>query len=202
MPNYRTQVTIQTADNLSANFATNTWHCAAGDLTELGLWHAALTTFYTTVDGEMSDLVKQTGGLQMKSYDLADPEPRAPVLTAGANLSTAGAPLPTECALVLSFQAVKQSGVPQARRRNRVYLPFLKATNNDSTGRPSATLISAVDGAATTLLAASGGGGASWVWTVYSPTDNLMEEVNDGWIDNEWDTQRRRGRKATSRSVF
>lgn len=202
MPTFRTQVTIATADNLNANFATNTWHCIAPDLTELALWHAALTTFYTAIDTQMSNLVLGTNGLRMKSYDLADPEPRAPVLTAQSNLTTGSAPMPTEVSLVMSFQAAQSSGVPQSRRRNRVYLPFIIQSANGTDARPNVTIINTVQAAAAALLAASGPSSGDWQWVVYSPTDSAFDLVDNGWIDNEWDTQRRRGRLATSRTTF
>lgn len=204
MPIYRTQVQIRTDDDLPANYATNTWHCIAPDLVELALWEVALQAFYQEVDAFMSVLVKQSGdALYLKSYDLDDTPPRAPVLEGPKSISPNNtAPLPTECALVMSFQAAQASGIPQARRRNRIYLPFLTSASNDSTGRPSASLISAVDTAGTNLLAASGPTSADWQWVVYSPTDNDIDLVDNGWIDNEWDTQRRRGRVATSRSTF
>lgn len=202
MPIYRTQVTIATEDNLAANYATNTWHCLAPDAVELALWHSALVTFYQAIDNQMSILVRGTNGLMMKSYDLADPEPRAPVLTFEADLSPAGPPLPTEVSLVLSFQADQTSGVRQARRRNRVYLPFLNTSANASDGRPLPGTITAIRGAAANLLQSSGPDQSSWQWVVYSPTDNQIDLVNNGWIDNEWDTQRRRGRVATSRTTF
>lgn len=204
MPIYRTQVQIQTADNTAANYATNTWHCSAPDLVELALWEAALLAFYTAVDGLFSNQVKQTGNnVYFKHYDLADPEPRAPVLEGPAAISpTALGGLPPEVALVMSFQAPKTSGVPQARRRNRIYLPFMTSNAGGSDGRPQASTLTTVVGAATTLLAASGPTSADWQWMVYSPTDDAIDLVDNGWVDNEWDTQRRRGRKATTRSTF
>ena len=202
MPTYRTQVTIATTDNVSANYATNTWHCLAPDLVELALWHSALLAFYQLIDVDFSNLVRTTDGCMMKSYDMADPEPRAPVLTFEGDLSPGGAPLPPEVSLVMSFQAAQSSGVPQARRRNRVYLPFYNAAANGIDGRPDSTTITPVITAATNLLAASGPTSSDWQWIVRSPTDNTIDIVDNGWVDNEWDTQRRRGRPSTSRSTF
>jgi hypothetical protein len=202
MPLYRTQVSIATADNVPANFATNTLHVFAPDLVELALWHSALLTFYQAIDVHMSDLVRNTNGLLMKSYDLDDPEPRAPVLTFSGNLTTSGSGLPTECAIVMSYQAVQESGISQARRRNRIYLPFMKATVNDSTARPSSAARTDIVNAAQALLNASGPTSSDWQWMVYSPTDDQFDLVDNGWVDNEWDTQRRRGRPATARSTF
>lgn len=200
---YRTQVTIRTADNIAANYATNTWHCIAPDLVELALWEAALTAFYQAVDVRISTLAGSTNALQFKHYDLNDPEPRAPVLTGQASLSPSGSPLPAEVALVMSFQGAQASGVPQARQRNRVFLPFLNTGAGHTDGRPSSSAVTTVTDAGAALLAASGPVAATdWVWVVYSPTTDTFVEVDNGWCDNEWDTQRRRGRVATSRTTF
>ena len=204
MPVYRTQVQLETDDNVPAHFATNTWHVSAPDLVELALWEAALTAFYNGVDAHFSNIMKQSGNnLYFKHYDLADPTPRAPVLEGPAACSpSSGLGLPTEVALVMSFQAPKSSGVPQARRRNRIYLPFITSNSNSTGSRPTSTVINAVQSAAATLLAASGPTSADWQWMVYSPTDDAIDLVDNGWIDDEWDTQRRRGRPSTSRTTF
>lgn len=204
MPLYRTQVQIIAADEIPANAATNTWHCFAPDLVELALWETALVAFYEDVSTYISSLAKPTSNnLYFKHYDLDDPEPRAPVLEGFRDYTpnTTGG-LPPEVSLVVSFQAPKTSGVPQARRRNRIYLPFLTAASNTSDGRPSGPLCTAVETAAADLLAASGPTSADWQWMVYSPTDAAFDLVDNGWIDNEWDTQRRRGRVATLRYTY
>lgn len=201
MPIYRTQFTVATTDNTAANFATNTFHCNAVDETNLALFNNAVRDFYLTIDAWMGSLVRTTNGLMWKSYDLADPEPRVPVLVGSATLAPAGtAPLPPEVSLCLSFQAVKASGQPQASRRNRVFLPFLDETQNSTDGRPSPTLVTGVANAADALWDASEAA-SDWSWIVHSPIGGDLAIV-DGWVDNEWDTQRRRGRPATSRTVF
>lgn len=202
MPLFSTQVTIETADNIAANFATNTWHVLAPDLVELALWHTALASFYQTIDTDFSNLVKTTDGLKMKSYNIEDPIPRAPVLTATATLAVGSNPIPTECSIVMSFQAAQSSGIPQARRRNRVFLPFFDTTALAATGRPASATQSNIITAATALLAASGPSSGDWQWMVYSPTDGQFDLVDNGWVDDEFDTQRRRGRPATSRVLF
>lgn len=202
MPFYTTQVTIPTVDNDVANFATNRFHFEADDLTALALCHGQLQTFYNSWRPRMSDLARQNTWT-IKSYDDTDPEPRAPVLETIFNLTTApaGAPLPPEVSLCLSFQGSRQSGVPQARRRGRVYLPFITAASNDTTGRPSAAAITVAQGMGQALLTASDAA-ATWSWLTFSAVAPGYAQVTDGWVDNEWDTQRRRGRRYTSRSLF
>lgn len=202
MPNYALQQTIPTADNLNANYATNIWHCQATDLVAAEDFAEAIQAFYVNWSPNLSSLVRQTGWTQ-KVYDLADPQPRYPVLERSFDLSSApsGGPLPPEVALVMSFQAERQSGVPQARKRNRVYLPFLDASVNGTDGRPNSSVIAAVQDSGADLLLASNAA-ADWTWMVYSKVLADVDIVDNGWIDNEWDTQRRRGRVATTRTVF
>lgn len=203
MPNYRSQFSINTADNIPANAATNTFHISAADVSNLEIANNAIRDFYLAIDSEFSSLARLTDGLTWKSYDLADPEPRAPVTMGSANLSlSAGDPLPPEVALCVSFQAAPTSGVPQARRRNRIYLPFFKEAGNGADGRPTSTLIDTIVAAAEDLWDLSEASTDDWDWVVYSPTNDTIYGIDNGWVDNEWDTQRRRGRPSTSRTVW
>jgi hypothetical protein len=203
MPDYITTAIIKTADNVAANYATNTYHFHADDLTALQLAHNALVTFYQAIDTNFSDMVNAgAGGLEVVSWDFDDTPPRAPVLRTLATLagfSING--LPPEVAICVSFQGTRLSGVPQARRRGRVYIPFLQETANDSTGRPASALITSLATAAGALLTASDSA-ATWAWEIWSAAGPGFTTVTDGWVDNEWDTQRRRGRVATSRTTF
>jgi hypothetical protein len=39
-------------------------------------------------------------------------------------------------------------------------------------------------------------------WLMYSKADNAYAKIESIWVDNAWDTQRRRGLKPTQRNVF
>jgi len=202
MPLYRSQFSIETADNVAANFATNTWYCTAGNPTELLGFNSAVLAFYGSIAVLMGNMVKATDQINWKSYDMNDPEPRAPILSASSTINPDNTTtLPAEVAMVMSFQAVKVSGSPQARRRGRVYLPFIKTSQNGSDGRPTSNIITVIANAGDVLVTASKTS-TTWKWGVYSPTDGVSRPVTDGWVDNEWDTQRRRGRVRTSRTLF
>jgi hypothetical protein len=122
--------------------------------------------------------------------------------------------LPNEVALCLSYQAVAISGESQARRRGRIFFGPLCNTANtlSATGecRPSAALVTALCGAATLLATPAATAAGDLVhWAVYSPTTDLTETIDDafqdvdnGWVDNSFDTQRRRGRDATARTTW
>lgn len=203
MPYYTSQAIVKTLDNVQANFATNTWHFFADDVAALGSAHTALLAFYAAVDQYMSALVSgAAGSIEIVAYNDEDAPPRAPVLrTTSFLVPGTGDPLPTEVSLCVSFQGSRLSGVPQARRRGRIYLPFMNEANNAADARPSTGLVVGVVAGAQGLLSASDAA-ASWNWVTYSTVAPGYATVTDGWVDNEWDTQRRRGRSSTSRTTF
>jgi hypothetical protein len=202
MPLYRTQVELAATSGNALDKATNVWHFIADDLTALNLALTQVTTFYNAIDGQMSGNVAATGH-RIRCYDLSDPEPRAPVVDQGlAGMTLGTTRTAPELAICVSFQAPRQSGVSQARRRGRLYLGPWKADVVDSTnGFPSAGALGVIGGAVQTLLDASQAA-ATWAWAVYSPTNAVAIEVTDAWLDNAFDVQRRRGVTATTRTTF
>lgn len=135
--------------------------------------------------------------LEVRFYDMEDPEPR-PILDQAKQTITKVAPGAREVALCLSFYANRN--IP--RRRGRLYLgPVAPATERPSDGFLNAAL--AMGDAFAAL------GGIDIDWGVFSPTDwrehptndaeDFFYPVTDCWCDDEWDTVRSRGRKATKR---
>lgn len=202
MPNYAVQMTLKTSNQNPADYVTNSWSFEADDLTALDLALDALEDFYNTIDPLYSESIVQNGH-ELKAYNRADPTPRAPVIERTFNFTTApsGDTLPHEVAVVMSFQGQKQSGVPQARQRGRVFIGPIDQIRCDSDGRPSAQTRTTLTGAGQDLLDASQAA-TTWIWDVWSTVNGLPSEVNNGWVDNAFDTQRRRGRVSTSRNVF
>lgn len=201
MPLYRTQVELAMTSGIPEDKATNVWWFLADDLSNLDLALTQLTTFYGAIDGELSGRVATTGH-RVRCYDMDDPEPRAPVKDQGlGTLTPSSTSLPTEVAMCISYQAARSSGVSQARRRGRLYIGPLKKTAVEDTGLPQAAMITVLQGAIQNLLDAAQAA-TTWDWVVYSPTDGLAVSVHDGWIDNAFDIQRRRGLTATSRVLF
>ena len=145
----------------------------------------------------------------LKIYNLEDPEPRPTVYDAAMALTLGTAPttgtVPPEVAVCLSYQAVAMAGVPQARRRGRVFLGGLgtqaifQGTVSSFPQVPSSqrTTIANAAIALGTSMAAD-----NWVWVVYSRVLGSTANVSNGWIDDEIDTQRRRGRGATTRTLW
>lgn len=145
---------------------------------------------------------------QFLFYDMADPEPRIPVSRTWtlANAQTNTDDLPEEVAVCVSFH-----GEPPitARRRGRLYLgPFSnRALSGDTAGggqspsRPNTGLTSAI--AATFNALREELTGLGWTWVIRStvPSVNYVPVVG-GWVDNAWDTQRRRGVDPTARTIW
>lgn len=202
MPAYSLQVTLIPSSNVNADASTNTWSCDADDTTAAVAFKDAVLDFYDDMRAYYPALIRQSNHI-WKVYNRADPEPRAPVAEGVYSFASApsGNSLPTEVALCGSFQGQKTSGVPQARRRGRIYFGPIVATQIAPTARPSSTLVTALAQALDDLKTASDGA-ATWTWCVWSTVTGTNVPISDGWVDDEFDVQRRRGRIATSRTIY
>lgn len=200
---FRFDVLIPSDTGLPSDTMVNTWH-----FEETGAPYGnydnvrdMLADFYNLMDGYMAGALIQND-LTVKAYDLAQPEPRVPVYEGVIEITpAAGVPLPSEVALVLSIRADYESGTSSARRRNRKYIGPIVGAQNAGNGRPTTTLVNGLCGAASDMLAAAQAS-VSWTWVVYSPTDGEAHPVIGGWVDDSWDTQRRRGLDPTSRTTW
>lgn len=202
MPDYFVQATIFPTSNLNADAATNTWAITAVDVAQLnGVVFDTLQNFYIGLQSIFPNTVRQDDHL-LKAYNRANAIPRAPVAQRRFNFPgvPGGAPLPPEVSMCMSFQGNQVSGQAQARRRGRVYLGPIRQDRVGTDGRPTAGLITTIRDAGDYLVDASAA--ATWQWEVWSTVNNAAAAVTNGWVDNEFDTQRRRGRVATSRSTF
>lgn len=116
---------------------------------------------------------------------------------------------PAEVACCLSFKAQPLAGTPAASLRGRVYLgpwaPFGTAVTPEvEYSRPAGTIIGACGWAGSGLIGSgpTAGGDGLCDWIVYSRKLRTAHTVFSCYVDNEWDTQRRRGKDATSRTVW
>jgi len=203
MPDMRAQVILKTADAVPENYITNSWAFQGTDvLTNTTGITTALKDFYDDFGSYISPSITQNGHM-VKYYELPGSVPNYPFEEDSWNLAAApsGTALPSELAVCLSFQGDRQAGFPQARRRGRVYLgPFdTGATSGD---RPASALLTALGTAAATFAANIDALTGQNLWAVWSPSDQVTVPITDGWIDNAWDIQRRRGVVYTSRTTF
>lgn len=130
---------------------------------------------------------------EVRAYDLGDTSPRVPrarVKTLNGGYGTGAAAGPQEVALCLSYFA----GTNLPRKRGRMYFgPFQVG---QMATRPSDILIGQIGDFAAAI---SNLGGVNVDWVQYSPTTGAFSKVTNWWVDDEWDTQRSRGVKATKR---
>jgi len=214
----RAQVTIPLVGGLPIDYPTNTFYFDGDDGLSDGQYHGGvmdlLTTFYQAIDGVIFP-TEVDSPATVKIYDMRDALPRLPEFEGTIDLTPlAGSMHPSEVAICLSFKAAYVSGVPNARRRGRVFLgPVVEVASRsivDGQSRIAQTVIDDICDAAAvmedgTVIA----GGLAVKWAVYSPKtdetetiDDSFNDVLDGWVDNAWDTQRRRGAAATSRTTW
>lgn len=138
-------------------------------------------------------------------FDISDLPSGPPIRRVGFTLGPPQTPgsLPLEVALCSSFQGERIESMPQERRRGRIYLgPFNPSVISTSAAdpRPAALLVSSLE--ASTQRLARENDGSDILWCVWSRKSDLLVEIDNGWVDNEWDTQRRRERGATARSIW
>jgi len=203
MPTLWAQVSLSMSAGYEDAQPTNTfWFSTVVATTPYVAIGTAIQDAYNEVVSYFPGRMNQNGHI-IKMYDIADPKPRAPVYetTFGLSSSPSGNSLPAEVALCLSFQGERQSGVSQARRRGRVYIGPLDVAGSDADGRPTSGLVNAVVDMGESLWADSNAA-TDWSWVVYSRVDEDVVAIDNGWVDNSFDTQRRRGLDPTSRTTL
>lgn len=209
----RCQVTLNPSNPADDRYMNTWWisnDVAATAAAASAAFRDDIDAFYQAIDTHMSVLVN--GAVpRLRCFDLQEPEPRQPVyennLTALATTGTTTCP--PELALVMSFKGTYVSGENAARKRGRIYLgPWNGAATSTADGRPTSTVISAIVTAAGALLTAATADTA-YDWVVYSrATDESglggsgISVVTGGWVDNDWDIQRRRGYLSASRTTY
>jgi len=169
---------------------------------------AALDDFYflNTAGGSSirSFLASTLKSLSYRIYNSLDPEPREAIVRPSVSFlaPAVGASFPAEVSVVASFFA----GRNLPRLRGRIYLGPIAASaqgslaSTDVDSRPSASLLTTVAQAMARLRNAPGLDATRW--SVGSTVDGIERPVTSGWVDNAWDTQRRRGGKASSRTLM
>lgn len=213
MPVIRSQAIFPYFTNLPKDVITNTMHWDWDD----GLYSrdavcdaiaTRLDAFYTTIyPNPYSSNYVNYAAARVEMFVLSDPSPRVPEVRSMAITTTTNpTPIPPEVAVVLSYHAAPESGVDRRRLHNRIYLGGLGASclvASTSSTFPSINggFRTAIANAASALL---DGNGLGIDWVQYSSATLIPDtrEIVGGWIDNEADTQRRRGVGATARTSW
>jgi len=169
----------------------------------------------------MSSEVSRVNLPTIKVYDVDGGSPRAEETMAGLQAAGSATAIPSEAALCLSYHADLTDLLEyaaddddadanperiRARARGRIFWGPV-ATNGimGSPSRPSNDLRNALVDLGNRLLAfndAPLANGTVASWGVYSREAGVMTVATGGWVDNQWDTQRRRGVKASVRTTF
>lgn len=219
---YRATLVLPYLSGLPEDVATNTaWFASTEpdapgfDMSEItARWKAAVDSMHLgagPISGANSAWASSLAGSEghVSILRMVEPTPRDPyVFPCTFTARTSGSNLPSEVSLCGSFRAVNISGVPNARRRGRLYIgPFSSAALNASgVSRPNSSLEAAVERFIEALSTPVLEDGEAITHRVYSSLETSSwpegAEVNTGWVDNEWDTQRRRGNRSTGRNTF
>lgn len=121
--------------------------------------------------------------------------------------------LPAEVAIVASFHGdltdIPETAAnptpppaiirPASRRRGRIYLGPLNTAAGAQGGPNNDLLLSTVSAVVVAAMADLEADNDDLQWVVYSPTGGELHQVVGGYVDNAFDTQRRRGSAATAR---
>jgi hypothetical protein len=155
-----------------------------------GAGQVALASFLTPL---------RSATVTVNVYDLGQPPPRAPKIeTFTAQLTGTTTVLPEEDAVCLSYYATRN----MPRRRGRIYAgPFAShaAQAGPTRARVNPNLLNCLKATASRLMT---GNGQNVTWTLLSSTDGVTRVITGGWVDDAWDTQRRRGTKALVRETW
>jgi hypothetical protein len=99
-----------------------------------------------------------------------------------------------DIAVCLSFYADDN----RPRQRGRLYIPLCLTGMSPAGPNVSASIRTKI-GALVPLL--EGLGGPDWDWGVWSTVGLSFKKATHWWVDDAWDTQRRRGKRATARTL-
>lgn len=219
VPCFDALVILQGASGLPEDRFLNNWHFAAPDVATdeaeaLSAIQFELGTFYETIKEYLSSVALGAANLQIETrvYRADDPEPREALpVTLGVDISAfPAAGIPNELAVCVSF--FSERNIP--RQRGRVFIgplaPAAMEAGVSGAGdrRIAAACVTEMATAATGLL--TGTNGVVWATKSTRPQQvplnplppPIYRQVTDGWVDNAFDVQRRRGTKATARTVF
>lgn len=166
--------------------------------------------FYGTIGATwLSRALAGTGTIRL--YNPRDTKPRIPVLERSFAHPVNQQGLPSEVALCISYRAKRESGQAAARRRGRIFLGPLGGSvsgmgDGASDARPDATALDALLVAFREMAVSSDTNGAFRL-AIHSPTalasgvafDDTFNDATEIYVDNAWDTIRKRGAKATVR---
>jgi hypothetical protein len=194
---YKFQVSLPVTDTLPRNRFVNAFHMehVTGGLIDADLEDMCgdVAALYQAHYGDA------TREVDVKAYD-TDAVPNYPraevVVNAGAAWPMT---TPRELALVLSFSGPNRGN---RRERGRMYLsPHLVVSQASAIGlRPSQGIM---DWALAWYTESNNSfpdlGGVDWKFGVWSKAGNSFRQSTQAWVNDDWDVQRRRGLRESTR---
>jgi hypothetical protein len=159
---------------------------------------SVLTAFYGFFDEFLAGTQAAWTETELRIYDLGQTPPRIPHIVDMPLTVTGGAtPYPAEVACCLSYYA--ERNLP--RNRGRIYIgPLSTAASTVTASRigPTGAFMDALLAAGANVI----GSTEDVRWGVVSQRDGDFKQITNLWVDNAYDTQRRRGVEPTSRVVW
>ncbi len=160
---------------------------------------SAITQFISQVISRSQD------AHEVRVYDMGNPIPRQPITSTFFSILSANSTtvLPSEVAIVLSLKAPVPIGGNPKRYRGRLYIGplttnVLGSSENGDVRIPSGTRQQLLD-AAVGLMA---GAAETIAWGIWSEVDQELRRITSAYVDDAFDTQRRRGSKSSERTTI
>jgi hypothetical protein len=226
VPTYKTVVTIQRKSGIDRDAVQNVFHLAAPSgapsSTDFGNAMGHIKNFYDDIASALSSCLSVAPNSILVEFTKLTAEKPAPGTGLGPPQSagtvsfatgpvTVGLPSEVSACLTLDGTVITDAeegpgGIrPASRKRNRKYIGPLSVNASTAesvtlepklTSQVRALIIQAFLEELVTGLESKG-----WLPMVFSPTLWSVLPILSVWIDNAFDTQRRRGEDATSRQT-
>lgn len=206
MPSYFAQAILRSSSGQAADDQVNTFaigQIGALNLTLATAWVARMKTFYDTLNASTALKGRTQNGHLVKIYSTTGAAPNYPLFEIPFNLAAAvgSVDIPLEVNLCVSYMNTAATTIPRARRRGRIFISGWTAVAN-SAGRPTTSSINLLGNAYKAYVTGTNLDLPDLDAGVWSRVNNTVYPVDTIWVDNEWDTMRSRGGRATVRTNF
>lgn len=202
----RVNAILPELSGLPRDIVVNSWYFIGTDneVTMAGEAADRLDAFYTGITAWRNTDGYNFPGAIYQIYNEEDTPPRIPGLIQSDYTATGpGSGLPSEVAACLSYhENLAGGGIPTARKKGRIFIGALDSGVISLTGNRIVLdddFVASLTTAAEALLTANTAG---TTWAFHSPTRGTYNAIVGGWVDNAFDTQRRRGTDSTSRVLW
>lgn len=203
MANYYAQATLAAQTGETADVNVNLFAFtgpAVFTSTEGEFVGDTIKAFYNALNnGAICLQGRAQNGHTIKIYSAVTTTPNYPIDEYAFNLTAAPSALdlPAEVCLCVSYANDSATIVPRARRRGRIYLSGFSESRNTA-GRPTSVAYQGVADAYEDYAEALNVD-ADFQACIWSRANASLYPIERVWADDEWDTQRSRGGKSTTR---